>query len=251
MIRFLILLILLIPLNAFSTTIVILIRPNEIIIAADSRSTDIDDAGNPRSSIVSKFYQVKQFVFLISGLHQADKYNFQAEELLSPYLNEMAVYDSVYLKEFKKKLSETYSNLLKQVKSLPDCGNFPQSRGSSITKFIITGVQNNIPFLHVVSILVDDFNNNTVTIESRFIKASDATELMPFYIGEQEAIRKQEKVGLPIGVTNVYELANYLVTLEIKDKPDKVGFPVDILSVKTNGINWIQKKDSTPNVIFK
>ena len=43
------------------------------------------------------------------------------------------------------------------------------------------------------------------------------------------------------------ETAKFFVTLEIKDKPQFVAFPIDVLRLTKDGAEWIQKKEGCAN----
>ena len=50
----------------------------------------------------------------------------------------------------------------------------------------------------------------------------------------------------PLNPFNIEKHIKHLIQIEIKNSPESVGPPIDILELKSDGYRWIERKNTTP-----
>jgi hypothetical protein len=61
-------------------------------------------------------------------------------------------------------------------------------------------------------------------------------------LGQNEAIKRFEKTNPNLLKDGPVKAVRTLISIEIADKPNDVGPPIDVLHITKRGAEWIQKK---------
>jgi hypothetical protein len=234
------------------TTIVAIRASNGIIIASDSlQKIIIPGPDAPAKSIrqsVCKIYQLGNIFYAASGLLSNPKTGFDVDKVIAESFQkdaDIADNASRFEKEIQKSLKEALENV-----KIESPNYFEQSIYSGdIVQILIAGIENNVPILVVLGFTVVSSLHEPVRIETSKGGCKGYTceqELFLIAAGKHDALDRYVYNNPNIWNTSLINAARRLVELEIADKPEDVGPPVDILFIGLSQIQWIQKKPACP-----
>ena len=233
------------------TTIVGIRASNGIIIASDSLqkfiipSTGPDAPAKSIRESVCKIRQLGNIFYAISGsLVSNTKTGFDVDKVIAESFQkdaDIADNASRFEKEIQKPLEEALENV-----KIEHPNYFEQSIYShDFIQILIAGIENNVPILVVLGITVVSSLHEPVRIETNKYGCQGSTcpqELFLIAVGKHDVLDRYVYDNPNIWNTSLINAARRLVELEIADKPEDVGPPVDILFIGLSQIQWIQKK---------
>jgi hypothetical protein len=237
------------------TTIVAVRAINGIIIAADSLQKVIIPStgpGVPEKSVrqsVCKIYQFGNIFYATSGpLLSNPKTGFIVDKIIAEsFRKDKDIADNA--DRFKKEIQNPLMEALDNVKTEYPTYFERSIYGHEPVQILIAGIENNVPILVVLGFKVVSSLHELVRIESSEggCKGSICQQ-NPFYIalGKHDALDRYVDNNPNIWNAGIINAARRLVEVEIADKPEDVGPPVDILFIGLSQIQWIQKKPACP-----
>jgi len=229
------------------TTIIIVRNAMQIVLAADSKRHDPRDPS--KALEVCKIIRTRSFVFAATGLVEEGATGLNVQSLaLTVSQTSGKLVEKV--RDFEERLTDALLKSFKHIQQNdPNVFNrLPQDFWS--VNAIFVGIENVRPVLFERSFKVvwsaeQDIKIDIWRRDCPYGINCDRKEGFSAY-GQTDAIRsflannpKFWKVGFVRG-------ARKLVELEIADKPNEVGLPIDIIRVDKMGINWIERKPQCP-----
>jgi len=239
------------------TTILAVRASNGIIIASDSLQKVIIPStcvGVPEKSVrqsVCKIYQFGNIFYATSGsLLSNPMTGFIGDKVIAKaFQKDKDIADNV--DRFGNELQDPLKEAIENVKiEYPDY--FEQNIfNHEPVQLLIAGIENGVPILMTRGFKVASSLGEPVRIEinKQGCKEPTCQQDHPFYIalGKHDALDRyvdnNPNIWSP-GITD--DAVRRLVEVEIADKPEDVGPPVDILFVGINQMQWIQKKPGCP-----
>lgn len=239
------------PGQALGLSSIVSIRTaHEIVIAADSKAT----AGNDLAIHFSlcKIHKFGDVFFTNAGFMFSPTTGFKVEAVAkeacvknTSLAQKVAYFESAIIKPMMTHLElekrSNYEVFLREYE------------GREMLQVIFAGFENGVPVVMYRTFKTETSSSGQTAF---FLKRKHDCpgdckgDLSYRVLGEQEAIYafldKQPhfwKSGLSFA-----EIAKFFVMLEVKDKGEFVGPPVDILRLTKDGAKWVQKKPECPEV---
>ena len=249
------------PSAAFATSIVAVRNNDEIVIAADSKTTLTparDGMGEPESIAKCKIVQVGNLFFASAGsagIGSVEFYGnvdpvFNLKEVIAKGLaGKGRIADKV------NKLEKDLVINLAQIaeKARQDNAAFFLERfvKHPIHSVIVAGLENGELLLMVRTFKLIISPSGSLSFEiGRFTCPGDCdSPFITLFEGQTEAIRTYLQVNRYfLYRTDPVTAVRNLVDLEISTNPSFVGAPVDILRITRKGTEWIQRKSLCPDI---
>jgi hypothetical protein len=220
-----------------ATTLVAVWTPERILLAADSRV--VDDELHPGVD-ACKIAQSGGTYYAVAGLAEDPITGYRIDRLAERALGGA--------REMPEKLNALValvrSPLQRAVDQLkidsPDQYRWLQ-KGHPVLQLILAGQEHSAPSLAVAGFQLDAdgaIHDNAKVIAS----ASDTGGARLIYAGQQTQIRQYLAQHRDWSSLDGTELVKTLIKQEIDAGTGLVGGPVDILSLKATGAEWVQKK---------
>jgi len=233
-----------------NTTVVIVRSPEEIVIAADSKRSDPADPTRHREEC--KIIRLQSFVYVTTGLVEEENTGLNVP-LLAIEVSKTNQKLSRKVEELEQRVSDDLLKTHGEIRL-----NNPRlyervSESISGTNIIIAGLESGVPrlFERMFNIV---WTRNT-DVEVRIWKRDcpngincDREEGFSAY-GQTDAIRLFLANKATFWEAGFVEGARKLVELEIADKPEQVGPPIDIVRIDKRGSHWIQRKAQCPEFL--
>jgi hypothetical protein len=222
------------------TTIVIHKSPHEIVVGADSllvrRSGTL---AVPLSEC--KITRVGNDFFAIAGNIREQVKGFDAGKIAAEAVrsSDKAVEK---VKAFEENIRPPLTELLRIVKS-----NTPEYfdklfRDKIVLAIAFFGIEEGTLYLYVRTYIAAVYNTNDVEVEFENKTDCLADCAQTFAFGENAAIKEFIDTNPKYRAASTVEFVRQLVQLEIDQRPEYVGPPIDIVRLNTNGANWVQVK---------
>lgn len=232
-----------------STTIVIIVTSNSVVLGTDSRGTFYDYlTKKEEKKSVTKIYKSSQYHFAVAGLTYNPNTKFNAPKIIDYYLKSqndiMVAIDSL-----KLNLSRLLFHELKsQKKDNPDAFLRTIKTSNIVLSFGIVGIKDSRPFAHLIGFQIQDTSTLNIKVLEDSCPGNCPKGVKVFWMGQADAIAKYMKKPDGISMSPVL-LVEKLINLEIQNKSQFVGPPIDILEIK-NGLEiWHRKKNDCPIVL--
>jgi len=230
---------------SYNQTTIIAIRLNDtIIIGADSKAHNFKKSWN-----VCKIYKYKNFYYAVSGISSDTIYNFDLEVIINKNVDaNREIF--LTLDSLNYALCDSLINYLKRIKF-----NRPYVYNEFITKYrgikiIFAIISYQIPFLVGAEYYVEydsTMMNYYIKYKNTFCPGDSKASSNIMIIGQHKAIDGYLEDHPGFWEKNPVEAINFLIKLEIKSNPDKVGKPIDIIQITKNNYKWIQCKPECKN----
>lgn len=231
--------------TAYGTCIAVLRTEKYIVVAADSKSTNIIGGVHPEASC--KIEKVGDKYFSIAGLVLVEEVHYNAMEMASKSagsaINLEAATESV-----EKAVQPFLIRIMEQMrKQFPDYFK-KHSENKPIFSIIFYGIESGIPKYYSRQFIVKTNVDNSLKVEvvRQNYNSQGDTDLMYASIGEDNGQGKYfdslELTPDILSLSNLVNLARNLVEVEIKASPETVGGPIDILQLDEKGEHWVQRK---------
>jgi len=232
----------------FGTAIAAYRTENEIIVAVDSRSTNVES--------MCKILQLGDTFVTAGGLYRDPATNFNLWEILS-----MSAFGGGKLSDIVKRF-ETFvrvplQNAVAAIKNQQP--NLYQEKFINKTAIhvLFFGIEDNVVTMKYRKVYVFPKTDDLLSVN---ITAYDCPEILcpdgkgVVLLGKNEGDRQKieeifRKPFLSEGnKCNVVDLARKFVQMMIDKDSVSFGPPIDILSVTKDGAQWIQKKETCPEI---
>jgi hypothetical protein len=226
------------------TTIIAARNATEVVLAADSKGTALEDA--TKTIEICKIFTCGSLLVGIAGIRQAaingisinipeilrqvcgkanrtEEKVLMLEQTILPPLTDL-------VREIKRTDSKYYENLV---------------RIRAAVSVVLIGFENEIPVLISSEFRVPEDISSPASVSisrSYFLHPLSRGKVDYIFAGHHEGISEFTKKRNKFWLAGLPEAAKFLVTYMIADRPDVVGFPIDIVSITKNGVRWVQRK---------
>ncbi len=237
-----------------ATAVIVLIYPDRIILAVDSRLTYISyKTGEKKYNSGCKLSMVNGFAFAFTGYRgnsgniSASYENFNTDSYIKSVLNKhMNSLDQTF-SELLEGLEKQLTNQMIIMRNLnfKDYSEYLKHNNGNFINLVVIGNDNGLPFAFALKTILSETNGipsikatASVFEKKTTVIHAGGTDVVAKYIKDYPSLLQKEE-PLP--------LIEKLMTLVIKDKPLEVGPPIDIVEVKgITGVKWIRKKTGCP-----
>jgi len=225
------------------TCIVIIRKPSELAGAADSKA-NIGLGGE--SSSLCKFKQVGSVFIAAAGLYSNSATGF---DLYSVALTACQGRSTIQEKadRFARQVQEPLIRALKRIQSIdPEYYRRRLPEGREVVQVAFFGFEVGAPRLHVRAATL---RNQKLVITRKDCPGGDCVQnTMAAILGSSDGAYSYINAHPEIQDIDLAQATNKLVEAEIRNNPNEVGGPVDILRIDKTGARWVQKKPSCPRI---
>jgi hypothetical protein len=226
-----IILLCIVPAYLFSTCIVVAKTKNSILVAADSRSNfyNVFDPNSAKTALsICKIHNVNDIYFAVAG--HGD--NLLAQECFNSLKETKDINKAI--NNLGKSMMQQYSDMMskEKEKNQPNYNYYLKNALAGISFF---EVKKNIPILYYIEFSMKNDGSIRYNITQPpivFMGIHDHIEALP---GDKIKEMLFNKAGF------IYGLESF-VKLEIKNHPNDIAYPIDLLELKQGEVNWIRRK---------
>lgn len=230
------------------TTIVVARTPDAVVIGADSKLTFGDNKAV--SELMCKIGVSGNVVFSAAGILENRKSSWRVmDSAMTASRMKGTLLDKV--NAFEKMIVKPLLDTVKLIKQ-----ESPQiyerkvnSKDKVLLQVAFAAMENKKP-----TVLIRDFQLTNIA-EINVIKrgcpgSCDELGVKLYHFGQDAAIKRYiaNNKSLVFNAASISPFVIHLIDLEIIDKPDEVGPPIDVIKIDKNGINWVQRKNSCPAI---
>jgi len=230
--------------TAFADTSIVVIRmPWVVVMGADSKTTV--EGSETSAGTACKIYQAGDLFFAVAGLTNDPGRGFNAPAMIGRAIrNESTM-------EAKVKAAEEaiIEGLIKELNRLQaeDPTIYERrvrAEGGKVLSLAFVGFQNNESFALVRQFQAVESHPVSVRVSRESCPGNCSDGVRMFFLGQYRAVeRYMSKRSQDTRQLSLEEAVNHFIELEIRENPQEVGGPVDILRIDKDGPRWIQKKD--------
>jgi len=236
------------PTLVTGSTVVAIRTPSEIYVGADSKLVAYGKDKKIELSIC-KIRQVDNLFFAQTGLvgDAAGGFNV-AETVIKAHKHGDSI--SATVQAFEKMVVGPLTTMLQQFKrDQPDFYKKDLQRDSHFS-IMFFGLENGTVVVYSRYFTATDPINGSSKIE---IQRKDCPGDCPtgttyIFLGEQEAMNKFLDANPHYSKIGWAPTIRKLIEIEIADKPDFVGYPIDIIRLNNKVTEWIQRKAECPDI---
>lgn len=230
---------LLVP-SVYATSIVILVTPDYILMAADSRRTFLDAQSNVTSrQSVCKIRKAGDYCFALTGLVASEATNYSADSIVSKYLKNTTNYDSTInsiTTDIKKALQKEF---IHQQKHQPKAFQKTKASKSHLLEMVILSIQNNKPRLQIIGFELSDEEQIHITDYTASCPGDcPAVQNQFYFLGEYKGIEKY--LSTEQRPAHPETLLEQLITVQSQTTPQSVGTPINMVKLTADGLEWIK-----------
>lgn len=215
---------------------------DEVWIGADSKVASINDKSLAQS--VCKIMQVDDLFFAFAGLPKYNRGGYDLVAIVKKAVksgrslsDKVRAFDDLVVKPLERSLSWIKSHQPDYYKQ--------EIAGKNAVQIVFAGIEKGRPLLQLRYITVTDHGGRkpSVTVNKVRCPGSDCPrgEFITF-LGHNAAIKRYISKVPSFWQKGYAEGIRLLIDLEIKEAPEVVGPPIDILRIGRRGAEWIQKK---------
>lgn len=232
-----------------ATTIVIIVTPQSVILGADSRGSFYDYVTlKEEKKSVTKIYKADQYYFAIAGLTNNPNTTFDVSQIINRHLktqNDILIAIDSIKSNLRRLLKLELQSQKKQNNEM-----FLRTIESSniVLSLGIIGITNSKPFAHLIGFQIQDTSTLNIKVLDDSCPGNCPNGVKVFWMGQADAISKYMQQPDSFHISTVI-LVDKLINLEIHDKPQYVGGPVDIVEITIEKIIWHRRKDDCPIVL--
>lgn len=237
-----------------ATAVIVLIYPERIILAVDSKLIYTNNlTGEKKYKTGGKVSIVNNFAFAFVGYrgfngNVSAKYgNFNTDRYIRTVLQKPITSLNQTFSELVEGLEKELTNQMRTLRKLnfKDYLQYLKENNGNFINMVVIGNDKEIPFAFALNTTLKEVNGiASVKAEASIFKNettilhAGVTDAVAKYIKAYPALLQKEQ-PLP--------LINKLMDLTLKDKPLEAGPPVDIIEVTREGIKWIKQKEGCKN----
>jgi hypothetical protein len=245
--------VLLLPLAAAqaNTAIVGIRTPEAVVVAADSKATFQGVSTFTRT--VCKIYQAESLFFAVSGLANDLGRGFSAPHSVAAGLAAGGT--------FAERVGAAEAHLLSAMTAelgrlkAEDPRRFEQALDvpeGQVVAVLVFGLDGTVPAAAGFTLKLSSARPGSIQMDVvRLACPGDCPDgTLIFSLGHREAIdRFRNDPANDLRQMSLEQTARFLVELEVKDRPDDVGLPVDVLRIDSNGATWSPPRPGCPEPV--
>ena len=226
--------------SVYATSIVVLVTPDYILMATDSRRTFLDAQSNVSSrESVCKIRKAGDYCFALTGLVASEATRYSADSIVSKYLKNTTDYDSAisYITaDIKKALQKEFTY---QKKHQPQAFKKTKASKNHLLEMVVLSVQNNKPKVQIIGFALSDEKQIQITDYTASCPGDcPAVQNQFYFLGEYKGIEKY--MGTEQKTHNPEALLEQLITVQSQTTPQSVGTPVNMVKLTADGLEWIK-----------
>jgi hypothetical protein len=241
--RWVLLAILLSPMSALATTIVVVRTAGFIVIAADSKATW---RGTPGAPAVCKIYRSGDFYFAIGGLDHDGARGFYVKDLVADGAKSASLFEDRVARA-QQEISPRFLVRMNRLRAEDfDSFKIEMTDPGPQLSVAFAQMENGVPLFAVRGFEYFDGPPARVELSRDDCPGTDCPSGRQIeYMGKRKAI---ETYSASHDVWNMDPavLARKFVELEIQDEPAVVGPPIAILRLDSSGATWISNGCGCP-----
>jgi hypothetical protein len=232
-------------LQSHTTTIVIYITPQFVIMAADSKGVYTNAKTYEKTtSVVSKIYKTGNVYFSLAGLTSNPTQSLDIAGTVSNNLSN-STNITVAIPQMKSAVQKALlAYLTNQKKNNTFLFKKNLEGDRYITSVGIVTIKNNKPYSHIIGFRVLDKNELKITAEEE-VYASDTKRDAVYYLGTSGEINRYMNTITSNNMQPV-SFVEKLMNLQINKTPDLTAAPVDIIKITPSKTVWVKRKKGTP-----
>lgn len=226
----------------YATILVLVVTNHNLILAADSRKTNLDPGGIGKKGTMDKICQTNDYYYAVSGLNSNEDGSFSMQAVLHNILvnysdsdeaiKSIAVTLTAELKNYFINLKKISSALFRQFQTYSFSGG----------EIVIAKSVGNIPTAYLLDYKIIDGSvinvvMNTGKTDIKKIKGNE--ECFWRAIGNTSFLDKNMPTEKEMAA-NPIKKAKWIIEEGIKIYPDFVGAPINILEMTEAGEHWIE-----------
>jgi len=228
------------------STVVVIRTPSEIYVGADSKQVVYGD-DTKRSTC--KIRQVENLFFADTGLIGDSAGRFNVMETVT---RAYRVSDSISstVQAFEQMIVGPFITSLEEVKRDQPRYYLRYLQGRANFSIVFFGLEKDTLVVYTRAFNATESANGTIKVDVQRQDCPDgcSTGITYFFLGEYEAIDTFLDANPHYSKNGLIPAILKLIEIEIADKPDFVGYPIDIMRVDKKGAAWIQRKVECPDV---
>lgn len=230
-----------------NTSIIVVRTPQVVYLGADSKTITEGQPGTDRK--VCKIYQADELFFAVAGFAGDRGRGFNVPEIVARAVrngftirervkrSEEAIVEQLTaeLVRLKNEASTTYEKVVK-------------GGGGTVLALAFAGYEERATFVIISQFATRDDDPPSVLVKRDSCPGNCPLGVKTFFLGSYKAIARYIAGKTGEGDMEPIEAIRYLIELEMKENPQGVGGPVDILRIDRQGPEWIQKKEECPEM---
>jgi hypothetical protein len=226
------------------TSIILIVFEDKIIIAADSRVSEVGGQGRDFGDTHVKIHQAGHTFFALAGI----------PKVLKDGIEVFNVFDVVKESQKNAKLpSEILEIVVKAVKDKYTSISETTENGTILLDMVLANFEDKEPVGYWLRIVSNNPHGCTITNQQRINKKTLVPHPCGIVIcGKSAEIFKSLKGNGswkdPVAMSNC-ETLTALIGLESIANPKSVGGPVDILEIGANEAKWLKRKKECPDIV--
>ncbi len=234
--------------SALANTSIIVVRtPDVVYLGADSKTITGGQPVTDRKTC--KIHQADELFFAVAGFAGDQRRGFNVPEIVARAAkngftiremvrrSEEAIVEQLTgeLVRLKNEAPETYEKVVK-------------GSGGTALALAFAGYEDGATLVIISQFATRNENPHSVFIKRDSCPGNCPFGVKTFFLGSYQAIARYIAGKTGEGDMEPIEAIRYLIELEMKENPQGVGGPVDILQIDRQGPKWIQKKDECPEM---
>ena len=232
----------------WATLLVLVVTDKTMVLAADSKKTVLHPDGYTSTGTMDKIFQTGDYYFALSGFNTTEDNRFSLPLLLDKVLLQHSDFDAAVkkivsivateLKHYFVQLKNTSADVYTQFKKYSDAGG----------EIVMVKRVGALPTAYLLDYKLIDEPSIKVVLNTWKITTADIPKEEPCFwraIGHASFLKK----GMPSAEAMAKEpvaKARWLIEEGIRNEPLFVGGPINILELRSEGVQWIGRTGTAP-----
>jgi len=230
-----------------NTSIIVVRTPSVVYLGADSKMIM---EGQPLADRkVCKIYQADELFFAVAGFAGDRRRGFNVPEIVARAVRNGST-NRERVKQSEEAIAEQLTAELVRLQEEDSAAyqKMVKTEGGMILSLAFAGFEEGATFVIISQFGARDDHPPSVRVQRDSCPGDCPFGVKTFFLGSYKAIARyiSEKTGE--GDMEPIAAIRYLIELEIRNNPQEVEGPVDILRIGRQGPEWIQKKKECPEV---
>jgi len=229
------------------TSIIAVRTPGVVYLGADSKMITEGQPATDRK--VCKIHQADELFFAVAGFAGDRRREFNVPEIVARAAKNGSTIREMVKRSEEAMVERLEAELVRLKNEVPAVyEKVVREEGGTVLALAFAGYEEGATFVIITQFGTRDGNPPLVFVKRDSCPGNCPFGVKTFFLGSHKAIARYiaEKTGE--GDMEPIEAIRYLIELEMKENPQQVGGPVDILRIDRQGPQWIQKKEECPEM---